>query len=275
MPYFCLDADGAISPCRHIALDTVDSTHCELTRRLQQGETGPLWISARHQSAGQGRQGRVWRSYSGNLYTSLLFHYEGVSGRIGALAQIAGLAVFDAIAEKIDADSRSRLGLKWPNDVLYDGCKIAGILINVLWDGNAPAPAVLIGFGINLVDHPAADILARPDRALPQAATDLRMIHGRVITPEIMLRALSWHWQRFYHRWCEETDDRGSSYDLWRRRCVGIGKPVTIVTTPERPTISGILVDLLPCGAALVQFDDGQRRRIYAGDFITGEDRAR
>ena len=128
-----------------ISCDTVGSTNAEALAYARSGERGPLWITARAQSAGRGRRGRAWFSEPGNLYATLLLTDPAPPGRAAELSFVAALAVYDAIARLAPALT-PRLALKWPNDVLCEGRKLAGILIEA--EGTAPL-VMAIGIGVN------------------------------------------------------------------------------------------------------------------------------
>jgi BirA family biotin operon repressor/biotin-[acetyl-CoA-carboxylase] ligase len=160
-----------------IACDSVGSTNAEALARARAGEPGPLWITARAQTAGRGRRGRVWISEPGNLYASLLLTDPAPPERAAQLAFVAALAVHDAIAATAPALA-PQLAFKWPNDLLLGGAKLAGILIEA--EGTRPL-VVAIGIGVNCGHHPA-------DAEHP--ATDLAAADARV-TVEALFAALS------------------------------------------------------------------------------------
>ncbi len=113
---------------------------------------GPLWIMAHQQTAGRGRRARAWDSPRGNLYASLCLHPNDPPAQMALRSFAAALALRDAlIAAGVPGDA---ISLKWPNDVLISGCKVAGILLESSPRGALPCLA--IGFGVNLVAHPDA-----------------------------------------------------------------------------------------------------------------------
>src|SRR5215813_8400103 len=120
-----------------IACDMIASTNSEALAYARAGERGPLWVTARAQTAGRGRRGRTWVSEPGNLFATLLLTDPAPPDRAAQLSFVAALA--------------SRLALKWPNDVLCDGAKLAGILIEA--EGTRPL-VVAVGIGINCRHHP-------------------------------------------------------------------------------------------------------------------------
>jgi len=160
-----------------IACDSVGSTNAEALARARAGEPGPLWITARAQTAGRGRRGRSWVSEPGNLYASLLLTDPAPPERAAQLAFVAALGVHDAIAATAPALA-PQLTFKWPNDILLAGAKLAGILIEA--EGTRPL-VVAIGIGVNCGHHPAD---------AERAATDLAAA-GAPVTVEALFAALS------------------------------------------------------------------------------------
>ncbi|MEL7470684.1 MAG: biotin--[acetyl-CoA-carboxylase] ligase [Pseudomonadota bacterium] len=134
-------------------LDTIDSTSEEARRHLAAGETGPFWIAAREQTKGRGRQGKPWSSKSGNLAVTGLIPFKGTP----AEAARAGFAVSLGVAETVLILAHgASIEIKWPNDVLLDGKKVSGILLENLGKTPDGRLALTIGIGINLAHHPDA-----------------------------------------------------------------------------------------------------------------------
>src|SRR5262245_61818354 len=123
-----LDPQAVAAGWRLIALDRTGSTNQEALRLARSGEAGPLWITAVEQTAGRGRRGRSWHSPPGNHYASLLLTDPGPADRAPQLSFVAALALHDAVSALAPGLS-SRLRFKWPNDLLLDGAKVAGILV--------------------------------------------------------------------------------------------------------------------------------------------------
>jgi BirA family biotin operon repressor/biotin-[acetyl-CoA-carboxylase] ligase len=113
---------------RSLILDSVGSTNREAFALAEAGETGPLWIMARRQTAGRGRGDRPWVSVPGNLHASLLIRLGCPPTAMPQLSLVAGVAVVDAIREAAGGRPAG-LRLKWPNDVLIGQAKCAGILV--------------------------------------------------------------------------------------------------------------------------------------------------
>ena len=175
-----LDPIAVDAGLRLESLGTTGSTNAEARLRAQQGEVGPLWITAAAQTQGRGRHGRSWISPPGNLYASLLLRDPSPFEYAPQFAFVAALALRDAVALEAKALS-PLLKFKWPNDLLLDGRKCAGLLI----EGETTPAAepgkrfiVIIGIGVNCRNHPAA-----ADGSIDFPATDLAA-HGVAIAPE-------------------------------------------------------------------------------------------
>lgn len=134
---------------------TLDSTNGEALRQLGSGPETPLWIIADEQSHGRGRSGRIWQSPKGNLYASLLLRLNVSASVATQLSFLAALAAYDAIASQLPPQEAGSLRLKWPNDVMLGGAKVAGILIESLGWPDAEGLAVIIGIGINVSSAPS------------------------------------------------------------------------------------------------------------------------
>lgn len=127
-------------------LDSIDSTNAEVLRRVEQGCSPGLVCTAEQQSAGRGRRGRHWVSpYASNLYTSVLWEFSQGAAALEGLS----LAVGVAVARALQACSVPQVQLKWPNDVLYQGAKLGGILLEMSGDA-AGACRVVVGVGLNV-----------------------------------------------------------------------------------------------------------------------------
>jgi BirA family biotin operon repressor/biotin-[acetyl-CoA-carboxylase] ligase len=166
-----------------LRLDEIDSTNEEARRRAEAGERGPLWLLAQRQTAGRGRRGAVWQAEAGNLTATTLL---SPPGNFAQLSFAAALATAD-LAQHFAPDAR--VTVKWPNDVLADGKKLAGILLESGPDWLA------IGIGVNLAGHPEATEFP---------ATSLAALGMAPPLPEAALTVLAARFAHWYDRWMED-----------------------------------------------------------------------
>jgi BirA family transcriptional regulator, biotin operon repressor / biotin---[acetyl-CoA-carboxylase] ligase len=233
---------------RVVVLDLVDSTNAEALRRAGAGERGPLWIVATEQSAGRGRRGRAWTSPAGNLHATLLLTDPSPPAAAPQLAFVAGLALHDAVAAAAPPLA-SRLALKWPNDLLCAGCKIAGVLI----EGEGEPVAVAIGIGVNCRHHPDATEFP---------ATDLAAM-GADVSAVVLFDVLAAAMQVRLDEW-----SRGAGFAAirvaWLARAAGIGESVR-VRLPGRD-MAGCFETIDESGRLMLRTGAGDVEVIAAGD---------
>ncbi len=196
---------------RHV-LPRVDSTNAEALRRLAAGEPAPFWILAHRQTAGRGRRGRAWRSGRGDFTASLALTPAGGPQAAALRSVAAALALADAVAALGVAPAR--LSLKWPNDVLLDGRKLAGILLESTRAGGALGLA--LGVGVNLGPPPAPATLE--PGALPPVSL------GQSVGPETLLDVLAptmAHWEGRL-----AAEGFAPVRDAWLARAARLGEPI-------------------------------------------------
>jgi BirA family transcriptional regulator, biotin operon repressor / biotin---[acetyl-CoA-carboxylase] ligase len=233
------------------ARDTLGSTNAEALARAGAGEPGPLWITAERQTAGRGRRGRSWVSEPGNLHATLLLTDPGPAERAAELSFVAALAAHDAIAETAPALG-VRLKLKWPNDVLIDRAKVAGILIEGERAPGAPL-AVVLGIGVNCRHHPAGT--AYPATSLAAA--------GATVGADELFAALSRTMLHRLAQWARGTGFRSIRAD-WLARAVGLGEDIRVVLGGE--VLEGRFERLTDAGHLALRARDGTERTVAAGD---------
>ncbi|MFN2260234.1 MAG: biotin--[acetyl-CoA-carboxylase] ligase, partial [Parasphingopyxis sp.] len=129
-----------------ITIAETGSTNDDLKELAREGAAEGLWLRAERQTRGKGRRGRSWDSPAGNLYASTLVRLRDGDPAAASLALVAGVALWDALAGAL-GDAQG-LQLKWPNDLLLGGAKLAGILLE------REGEAVIVGCGVNLARHP-------------------------------------------------------------------------------------------------------------------------
>ncbi|MEK1940970.1 MAG: bifunctional biotin--[acetyl-CoA-carboxylase] ligase/biotin operon repressor BirA [Pseudomonas sp.] len=166
-------------------LDSVDSTNAEAFRRLEGGAQPVFFVVAERQTAGRGRRGRAWVSpFADNIYYSLILRIEGGAGQLDGMSLVVGLAVLAALREH----GISGAGLKWPNDVLVSGRKIAGILLEMTGDP-ADVCHVVVGIGVN--------VNMRDVEAVDQPWTSMRNELGVLVDRNAFVNSLNVHLFQF------------------------------------------------------------------------------
>lgn len=235
--------------------DLVDSTNNLARDRASAGAEAGLVIRADRQSAGRGRRGRAWSSPPGNLYCSWVLRPDRSPAAIATLSFVTVIALGDVLCDLLP---QREVQHKWPNDLLIDGRKISGILLESAGSSPATAPALVIGLGVNIVSH--------PDQAL-YPVTDMLEQGAAPISAPVLLDLFL---QRFaYHYDVWQEGGFAAVLPSWRERAIGIGG--NIVARLETETLTGRFVDLDRDGSLLLALPDGDTRRIAAGDiFLPG-----
>lgn len=235
-----------------IELDAVDSTNAEALRRARKGERGPVWIVAQSQTAGRGRQGRGWTSERGNLYSTLLLSNPAPRERVAELSLVAGLAVSDALL-RLAPGLANAISLKWPNDVLLDGGKVAGILIE--GESGICDLVVAAGIGINCSHHPEQTRLPATDLA----AQGVDAESGRVFD------ALSMSVAERLAQWSRGQGFASIRAD-WLDRAAGLGQDI-VARLGDRE-FRGRFETLDDAGRLILLLPDGQKQIIGAGEIF-------
>jgi BirA family biotin operon repressor/biotin-[acetyl-CoA-carboxylase] ligase len=208
------------------------------------GAAEGLWLRAERQTAGRGRQGRTWVSPVGNLYASTIVRLRPGDPAAATLALVAAVALEEAVALHL---RRGGLMLKWPNDLLLDGAKLSGILLERVDD------AVVIGIGVNLAHHPTDT-----DRQATSLAA-----HGVAVEPACFLDVLADTFVRWLARW--RAEGIAPVRDRWVERAHPAGTALT-ARLPDGASVDGLFERLDGDGALILRLADGTRRVIHAGD---------
>lgn len=234
-------------------LAEVGSTNDFVMAEGHRGSPEGFAVLADRQTAGRGRLGRAWASPPGvGLYTSILLrpHLPPIQTPLITLA--AGLAVAGAIREVTELDPR----VKWPNDVLVDGRKVAGILTELATVGSSVGH-VVVGIGIN-VNQDWQDL----PEGVRQGATSLRLAAGRVIGRADLAAAVYASFDQWYQVFSEGRTE--AILDRGREWSATLGKPVEV--SEGEGTWRALAVDLDAYGALLVRDEAGDLRRLVAGE---------
>lgn len=252
---FRLGAGAAAAGYRLTVLEAAGSTNDVAMAAARSGDAGRHWFVTTRQTAGRGRRGRTWIAPDGNLAASLLIPTRLEPPQAATLGFVAGLALTEALDGCFPVGA-GRVALKWPNDVLLDGAKLAGILLEA---EKLPAGglAVVVGIGVNVVAAPAD---------LPYPATALAE-HGGRAGAEALFERLSAAWAPLHALW-NEARGLQPILSAWRARAAGIGQPVRVALGGT--VIDGIFETIDTQGCLVIRDAAGARRTIAAGDVHMG-----
>lgn len=226
---------------------SLTSTNEVAAREAQQGAAEGTIVVADEQTAGRGRLERVWLSPKGSLAMSVIL-YPGLS-LLPSLIMLASLSVVHGI----ESATGLRAEIKWPNDVLINGKKVCGILIESDVQGNRVNHSV-IGIGINV----NLKLAGFPE--ISSIATSLSDELGRDVSRLVVLRCLLVEFEKLYRT----LSSSGSIYKDWRDRLVTLGKQVRATT--GNTVYEGVAESVTPDGSLMLRSPDGNLTRIVAGD---------
>ncbi|SCE74256.1 biotin--[acetyl-CoA-carboxylase] ligase [Micromonospora mirobrigensis] len=264
---------GPHGPWRRLELRAeTGSTNADVVDAARAGEPEGLVLVAERQTAGRGRRGRVWQSPPrAGIATSVLLRpgeadpERGWSpiapAAYGWLPLLAGVAVAEAVALLAELDA----GLKWPNDLLIDGAKCAGVLAEAV-PGNGPTqpPAIVVGIGLNVTLR--ADELPENPTGLP--ATSLLLAGATATDRDPLLRALLRALADWYARWRSAGGDAVACglRDAYLAACATVGREVRVLL-PDGAEFRGTATGVDADGQLIVRGPDGERR-LAAGDVL-------
>lgn len=233
---------NSISAVRTVA--ETGSTNDDVASLAGEGAPEGLWLRAGRQTGGRGRQGREWHSPAGNLYASTLVRLRPADPPAPTLALVAAVALHEVASAFAGG---APIEIKWPNDLLVAGAKLSGILLERLGD------AVIVGFGVNLADHP--DDTSRP-------ATSFAAL-GEAPEPALFLEALA----ESFARWLALWRDEGLA-PIRLRWLAAAHPPGTALSThtASGAWVEGLFDGLDESGALRLRLADGSSHVIHAGD---------
>lgn len=236
---------------RHVHLARVGSTLSEAWSMIDRGERAPFWLTADEQTQGRGRMDRQWVSAPGNLYSTFVGSPPPLAS-LSLLPFAVSLAVRDALVEHLLEARQDAVTLKWPNDVLIDGAKTSGILIEYRSERQR-APLMAIGIGIN-IEH-------APD--IPGRATTCLAREGSQATAGSLFSSLRHALARSLEKL--ESDFEGI-IPAWMRKATGMGGPIEVQNGAE--TVEGTFDHLASDGALMIRLASGAMRTIRTGDIV-------
>ncbi len=238
-------------------LGAVASTNDEAMARARASDPGRLWIVGESQTGGRGRQGRPWVSPPGNLYASLLLIDPCEGAHAPELGFVAGVALVEAARATVGAVEG--LGLKWPNDLVRDGAKLSGMLLEATRLPNGTL-ATVVGIGVNCASHPGD---------LAYATTSLEELRPGAGGRETMFDHLSDALARWLVVW-RRGENFAAVRTAWLDACVGLGRPIRVVR--GQTIVEGTFATIDAAGRLIVRRPEGDLA-IEAGDVLLGPSR--
>ena len=233
-----------------IALAQTDSTNAAGLHAAQDGAPDFTVVVTPHQTAGRGRHHRVWESPAGSSLTfSVILRPSLAPEDWGHLPLLTGLAVCEGISRYVrdrELADPADIGLKWPNDVLINGLKVSGVLLetHIVTSEHSPQNAVVAGIGIN-IDWRGLD---RPEAFRDRATSLAEWIGGEVDGSAVLTAVLD----AFYDLWERVGNDPDGCIALVRERCITIGRSVT---ASGNTTVTGTAIGLTPQGHLVIMPD--------------------
>lgn len=229
--------------------DSIDSTNAQALRAIGEGQAAPFLVLAERQTAGRGRRGRQWVSpFAENLYYSLVLRIEGGMRQLEGLSLVVGLAVLRTLQSFGVADA----GLKWPNDVLVNNQKIAGILLELVGDP-ADVCHVVLGIGINVNMQVASEV--------DQLWTSVRRETGVSIDRNLMVARLNHNLQIDLER--HRRDGFSAFQAQWEQAHLWQGRAVSLIAGVNR--IDGVVLGIDGQGALRLEID-GEEKSFSGGE---------
>lgn len=238
-----------------VYLNSVDSTNTAAKRLASQGEPEGAIIVANKQTAGRGRGDRKWFSPRGNLYTSTIFRPSCEIQKAAQLSFVGALAVYDML---LQYTASSRISIKWPNDVLIDGGKISGILLESSVDELRSGIWVVVGIGVNIASSPQVE---------NNRTVALNDMVGKEVAINDSLVGLLTRLEFWYKRW--RIDGFAPVRDAWLER--HNPKSTSLMIRLPSEELNGEFLDLDLEGALVVKLPSMRIRRIAAGEIFISE----
>lgn len=241
-----------------LEFETLDSTNSEALRLASSGSRGSFLIKSQEQTGGRGKIGRKWISITENLHASILLESMALPKNNPQLSFVIANAMYESISElAIKHKLSMKIELKWPNDVLINGKKVAGILLESISFENKTN--VVIGFGVNVSKAPSS--LGRPVTSLLDEGINLE-------NSDAFLEILMNNFDKLYNKWCADKNFI-STRKNWMQHAYYLNKIITIDDGVR--SISGTFKEVDLDGGLCLQLEDGKICTLYAGEIIIDE----
>ena len=251
MVAFCLDPIARGANHHLLALDSVDSTNVVAMQKASTGAQDNLWVVTDEQTAGKGRRGRVWQTSQGNLATSIFINIPRATKNPELLGFVAAIAVAKTVRDVLGNDA-SKIALKWPNDVLVNDAKVAGILLEAK---SLPRDnlAIIVGMGVNIVSLP---------KDVPYKTIALNQIAPQM-SAATLFTELTKNWVETFAIW-NYDQGRQQILDQWRGLACGLGSKILV--TRVNDYVEGKFAAIDDQGRLVVELKNGQNEIISVGN---------
>lgn len=232
--------------------ETLDSTNIAAKRMAEEGAPNGTLVIADKQTAGRGRRGRLWETPKGKtIAMTLLMRPKLRPEKASMLTLVMGMAVTQALNELFHLDCK----IKWPNDVVWEGKKVCGILTEISAEIHV-IHYLVIGCGIN------ANMTEFPEE-LKDRAVSLRMITGQEVNRAEIIRCCMRYVEMYYEIF-QRTEDMSCLLETYNQMLVNRGREVRVLEPAQE--YSGISEGINEAGELLVRLPDGSVSRVYAGE---------
>ena len=234
--------------------DEIDSTNNQAQRLLETKDKFPFWIIADEQTAGRGRKNRYWVSQKGNFMGTLVLKKSFQKKNTPQLSFVTSLALQKTI-KQYDINNKSSVHIKWPNDILINDSKCAGILIETL-NSETSQEFIAIGIGVNITTHPENSMFR---------ATSLNKEFDSEIDRDEFLDNLTYNLLLKISNW-----DNGNNIlnilKIWKKHAYKLNKKISMLLA-SGDRVNGIFQDLDGQGG-LILISEGKKRVFYAAEII-------
>ncbi|WP_128103386.1 biotin--[acetyl-CoA-carboxylase] ligase [Paenibacillus sp. DCT19] len=228
--------------------DTIDSTNIEAKRLIQSGKSPGFAVMSQNQTAGKGQYGRVWQTPSGNLALTTVWPLSANPALRPTIALMAGLAIHNVIEPYLTANQR--LQIKWPNDILINGAKLSGTLVE------ADQSAIYIGIGINMAYRP---------EHVPYSTICLSEFAE--VRPDVIAEQLVQSLVDYHQSWI--MDGFEPLIPLYQERMFNFGKEIQFMVDRKKSEwIEGQCLGVDSHGRLLIEQADGQVTAHASGDVV-------
>jgi len=235
----------------------LDSTNEEAKRQADEGAFHGETVIAEHQSAGRGRRGRSWVSPPElNIYLSVILRPSCPPASAPEITFVAGVAIAESLRNAFNLP----VDLKWPNDIVVDGKKVAGILTELATEENR-VKYVILGLGLNV--NMEREDFPEPLRA---QATSLREELGQKVDRPLLCAALLSGLEPWIDRW--EEEGFAPVREMWETLSSTLSQPVRVLLGEGEQSFDGLAVGIDEHGALLVQRENGVVQKVHAGEVV-------